>query len=141
MGAYRHRRNSSTGVAPGNGVLWPGEIAINTADGKLFYGNPDRTTGTLALGTGSAPNSVTATADFGVYDGLLELTLPCPWAVTGNVYEARVSAGLSGDHTELDVLLEQLAAVVTSVTTGIGFMAAVLAPNGAQGRYLLTITG
>lgn len=32
----QHKRNSSSGVAPEAIDLQPGEIAINTADGKLF---------------------------------------------------------------------------------------------------------
>lgn len=32
----RHKRNSTTGATPAAGTLVTGELAVNTADGKLF---------------------------------------------------------------------------------------------------------
>ena len=50
----RVRRSSTVSVVPANGTLQHGELAINTADGKLFYGKVVNTVGTLATGGGGA---------------------------------------------------------------------------------------
>ncbi|HRD49766.1 MAG: hypothetical protein JNK95_04225 [Candidatus Competibacter sp.] len=36
MPSVLHKRSSTPGAVPGSGALTPGELALNTADGKLF---------------------------------------------------------------------------------------------------------
>lgn len=72
-----HKRSTTTGVTPAANTLTPGELAINTADGKVFtkksdgtvvtlsnvghtHSGSDITSGTVAtarLGTGTADNT------------------------------------------------------------------------------------
>ena len=53
---YRHKRNATAGVIPPAGNLFVGELAINTADGKVFTKKDNGTV--VEIGGGSSSSSV-----------------------------------------------------------------------------------
>lgn len=56
------RHNASTGVAPANGTLLSGEIAVNTTDKTLYIGDPNGNTVTLFSGGSTLGDASFATA-------------------------------------------------------------------------------
>jgi len=48
----RHKRSTTTGATPAAGSLVTGELAINTADGKLFTKKDDGTVVEIGAGGG-----------------------------------------------------------------------------------------
>lgn len=62
-----HKRSSTTGATPSAGSLTQGELAINTADGKLFTKKDDATVveiGASGGGGASALESITILAAY-----------------------------------------------------------------------------
>jgi len=53
----RHKRSTTTGATPSAGSLVTGELAINTADGKLFTKKDDGTVVEIGAGGGGGPTA------------------------------------------------------------------------------------
>ena len=49
MATIQHKRNATAGVAPAAGSLSAGELAVNTADGKVFTKRDNGTVVAMAL--------------------------------------------------------------------------------------------
>lgn len=62
-GKIRLKFSTTQGETIGVGGLAPGEIAINVADGKIFYKKSDGTLGTLLPLQGGLSNVIEFTAD------------------------------------------------------------------------------
>lgn len=62
----QHKRSSTTGATPSAGSLVAGEIAINTADGKVFVKKDDGTVVEVGAGGGgsSADSPITIIAAY-----------------------------------------------------------------------------
>jgi hypothetical protein len=56
------RHNANTGVAPANGTLLSGEVAVNTTDKTLYIGDPNGNTVTLFSGGSTLGDASFATA-------------------------------------------------------------------------------
>lgn len=59
----RHKRNSTPGATPGAATLVTGELAINTADGKLFTKKENGAVVEIGASGGGGITSVVGTAD------------------------------------------------------------------------------
>ena len=57
----RHKRSSTTGATPSSGSLSAGELAVNTADGKVFTKKDDGTVVEIGAsgGGGGADSPIT----------------------------------------------------------------------------------
>ncbi len=62
----RHKRSTTTGATPAAGSLVTGELAINTADGKLFTKKDDGTVVEIGAsgGGGGADSPITIIAAY-----------------------------------------------------------------------------
>lgn len=115
MARFRLRRNSQTGTAPANGVLLEGEVALNTLDGRLFYGRPDGTTGLLKplmadLATGN-PSSSTYLNGAGVWSVPLNAVTPPPTGVLLPLYLFPTSVYTNATYNALEALIKRYRSV------------------------------
>jgi hypothetical protein len=121
----RHKRSSTTGATPSAGSLVTGELAINTADGKLFT---KKDSGSVVEIGGSAGGTTlyagTATVDFGSAGGNVATV-----AVTGQTWvtaTSHVDAFLMGtdstaDHNADEHGIVNMTTRIISITAGTGF--------------------
>ena len=132
MARFRLRRNSQTGTAPANGVLLEGEVALNTLDGRLFYGRPDGTTGLLKplmadLATGT-PSSNTYLNGAGVWSVPLNAVAPPPTGVLLPLYLFPTAVYTNATYNALEALIKRYRTVpiyvVLNPSNGLGTVTA-----------------
>jgi hypothetical protein len=125
VNTIRHKRSSTAGATPAAGSLVTGELALNTADGKLFT---KKDNGTIVEIGGSAGGTTiyagTAMVDFGAGGGNVATV-----AVTGQAWvtsTSHIDAFLMGtdstaDHNADEHSIVDMTARVISITAGTGF--------------------
>lgn len=127
MSTLLTKRSSTAGVSPVAGDLSVGELAVNTADGKLYTKHTDNSIVLLnATGGSTSVNSGTATIDFGAFPGYNEASI----VVTGqtgiaanSLINLRVdSSDTTTDHTANDhIYFALLAALSTTISVNTSF--------------------
>jgi len=100
----RIKRSASAANVPATSSLLHGELAINTADGKLFYGKVDGSIGTLGGGVAAATAVTTVTTTYAALSGdsvilanattaAFTVTLPTAAGATGKAYTVKKTDG------------------------------------------------
>jgi hypothetical protein len=74
----RHKRNSTPGATPGAGTLVTGELAINTADGKLFTKKENGTVVEIGAGGDGITSVVGTSGEINVSTSGSTVTLSLP---------------------------------------------------------------
>lgn len=128
VNTIRHKRSSSAGATPSAGSLVTGELAVNTADGKLFTKKDNGTVVEIGAGGGGGSGTTiyagTATLDFGAVGGnVATVTVTGQSWVTGS---SHIDAFLMGTDTSSDHNAEEHSIVnmttrVVTLTAGTGF--------------------
>lgn len=128
VNTIRHKRSSTPSATPSAGSLVAGELAINTADGKLYTKKDDGTVVELASsgggGVGTTIYAGTATVNFGSGGGNVATV-----AITGQTWvtsTSHIDAFLMGTDTTADHNADEHSIVnmttrITSITAGTGF--------------------
>lgn len=105
----RHKRNSTPGATPGAGTLVTGELAINTADGKLFTKKENGTVVEIGAGGGSGGiTSVVGTSgeiDVSTSGSTVTLSLPNNIAARGMTTAKGLTFDAGADQT-IDFLFD-----------------------------------
>jgi hypothetical protein len=121
------KRSSTAGVSPVAGDLSVGELAVNTADGKLYTKHTDNSIVLLnPAGSSSSVYSGTATIDFGSLPGSNEasIVVGSQTGIAANtLITLRVdSSDTTTDHTGNDhTYFALLAALSTSISVNTSF--------------------
>lgn len=137
----RHKRNSTAGATPSAGSLVTGELAINTADGKLFTKTDSGTV--VEIGGSSGGTTLyagTATVDFGSTGGNVATV-----AVTGQTWvtaTSHIDAFMMGTDTTADHNADEHGIVnmttrIISITAGTGFTIQAFSEWTLQGTFKL----
>lgn len=121
-----HKRSSTPSATPAAGSLTAGELALNTADGKLFTKKDNGTVVEIGAGGGGGTTiyAGTATVDFGSGGGNVATV-----AVTGQAWvtaTSHIDAFLMGtdttaNHNADEHSIVNMTARITSITAGTGF--------------------
>lgn len=120
------KRNSVAGTIPAANSLTVGELALNTADGKLYtklLSNLVVQFSPVLLG-GASPARGTATIDFGVFPGKSDTSVAItgqPAVTSSTVVKAWIYPQDTADHSADEHLVETLDVYAGKVLAGTGF--------------------
>jgi len=91
----------------------------------------------------SGLNSVQAIVDFGsllpLEETIARVTVSAPWVTSNSVLQACIIEGQ--DHTDDEIACEQVTVTTGNIQPGVGFDVVMSAPNGATGKFLVSIKG
>lgn len=137
------RRSSTTGVVPNPSTLTVGELAVNTADAKLWTKHTDGGLVDLtAGGGGTTVYSTTIEVDFGTQeDGVASVSVSATWATSTSKITITPSGIATTDHDPEDYALEGIFAIPIDIVDGVGFTLLAGCRESTFGKYRFNILG
>lgn len=138
----RHKRNAVAATVPAPASLVVGELAINTADGKLFTKRDNGVVVEIGAATGGAgtTNSASTEVDFGIVNEYAISTVAATWVTLASNISLTITPNLL-DHDIEDALIEELTCTYGNIVAGVSFEVHVFAPNETHGRYIIKAIG
>jgi hypothetical protein len=143
--AIRIRRSSTASVVPNPASLEVGELAVNTADAKLWT---KHTNGTLVDlnpsggGSGTTVYSTTIEVDFGTEeDAVATVSVPATWASGTRKITITPSGASTTDHDPEDYALEGIFGIPIDIVDGVGFTLMAGCKSSTFGKYIFNIIG
>jgi hypothetical protein len=134
------KHSTTSGLVPNSGSLQVGELAVNTADGKLFTKHSNNSVIELG-GGGSNINSVVIEVDFGTNDSIVETYVSGTWVNSNSIITVSPSCQPTVDHDPEDYILEGIFGCVSNIVPGSGFNILAGCKNSTFGKYKLNIIG
>lgn len=141
----RVRRSVVSGVVPNPTNLEVGELAVNTADAKLWT---KHSTGTLvdlnpsSGGGGTTVYSTTIEVDFGPEeDAVATVSVSAVWASSTRKITITPSGMPTTDHDPEDYALEGIFGIPIDIVDGVGFTLMAGCKSSTFGKYKFNIIG
>lgn len=137
-------RSSTTGVVPNPSILTVGELAVNTADAKLWTKHTNGALVDLTAGGGGGTTiySTTIEVDFGTTeDGMASVSVPATWATSTSKITITPSGIATTDHDPEDYALEGIYGIPVDIVDGVGFTLLAGCRESTFGKYKFNILG
>lgn len=144
--AIQIKRSTTSGSVPNPASLEVGELAVNTADAKLWTKHSNGTLVDLnpsgGPGGGTTVYSAVVEVDFGSEENsFASFDVSATWVASGSKISITPFCESTNDHDPEDYVIEGVFGMPTDLNAGVGFRLLAGCKNTTFGKYKFSIIG